>query len=352
MTNQSADPSPQPTPPRINRRTQCRVGAQIPIEVQLPGVDHAITAMNQDISWGGAQFIAALPVSTLPKRVRLVFPWRAQEKITVMAEIVRAQRLEGGRYQVAVRFEMLSARSQARLEKLLRMLRAATPDTDDDADCMVRELELAIDDVGSLRDILEQIATGHLIVTVFDAFAVGQSIRLSVRRTEDMPGLRLRARVREVETLAMPALERAQLYRLSLSFEHPPAAIKEFVDTLIEQLPPVWDDAQSQFADAPDWLRAIHLARVVEAGVRVADPDEVCVLEARFPRALNELQVVWGDPESFDLRFRDLTLGDSAEPGGWPDEAWDELGFLQDVHDLAYGLPHGRESPLRPTRCR
>jgi hypothetical protein len=75
-------------------------------------------------------------------------------------------------------------------------------------------------------------------------------------------------------------------------------------------------------------------------------------LESRFPDALRSLRFVWGDPEAFDLVFQDLTLGDRVEPGGWPKDAWDELGLLQDVHDCAYGLPAARMSRLRPTRCR
>jgi hypothetical protein len=64
------------------------------------------------------------------------------------------------------------------------------------------------------------------------------------------------------------------------------------------------------------------------------------------------LERAWGDADAFDVTFRELTMGSLAEPGGWPEDAWDELGFLQDVHDLAFGLPKSRRGVLNASRCR
>jgi hypothetical protein len=334
-----------------NRRTQRRIGVKIPIQVFLPDRNQPITAMNQDISWGGAQFVAACPVARLSGMVRLVFTWRGNDSISIEAEVVRAQQLDDGHQQIAVRFASLSPGCQARLEKLLEMLSGRDGSVEPDSSSLVRELEVAVEDLGALRAMLMEIAAGCLNITVFESFEAGQSIRLSLRRIDDLPRIRLRARVLAAAAVKMDEFAQAGLFRLKLGFEHPDAAIKSFVDALLGQLPPVGGSPDSGMAGAPEWLRAIHLARDTE-NRRVLNPGLPSVLESRFPAALATLWPAWGDPELFDAGFRDLTLGSRAEPGGWPEDAWEELGFLQDVHDLAYGLPQSRRSALRPSRCR
>ena len=351
MTKRSEDSSPNSPASVANRRTQRRICVRIPIQVFLPTLSEPITAMNQDISWGGAQFVADVPLDSLTGTLRLMFPWRGSEKVSIDAEVVRAQRLGSGHHQVAVRFASLSPRSQARLEKLLKMLDATDDSTGRDAGALARELEVVVEDAAAMREMLEQIAAGRLNITVFEAYEAGQSIRLSIRGADALPGFLLRARVRAVERVKLDGFAQSELFGLELGFEHPIPAIKTFVDLLIAQLPPVWKDPESSFAGAPNWLRAMHLARQTEDHT-LGDHGDASLLESRFPDALRSLRFVWGDPEAFDLVFQDLTLGDRVEPGGWPKDAWDELGLLQDVHDCAYGLPAARMSRLRPTRCR
>ncbi|WP_296804916.1 PilZ domain-containing protein [Thiocapsa sp.] len=351
MTTGLDDSGRTQTTPLENRRTQRRIAVRIPIQVYLPGMDRPITAMNQDISWGGAQFVAVAPFDALSGTLRLVFPWRGRDRVAIEARVVRAQRLEAGHYQVAVRFASLTPRSQSRLEKLLTMLDVADGAGESPAAPLVRELEVAVDDAGAMREMLEQIASGQLRITVFEAYKAGQSIRLAIRGAEDLPGVRLRARVLEVSRVKVDGFAQSELFSLELGFEHPQSAITAFVELLIAQLPPVRNDPESSLAGAPDWLRAMHLARPTE-DLSHRDRSDISVLESRYPDALRSLVVAWGDPELFDLAFQDLTLGSRAEPGGWPADAWEELGLLQDVHDSAYGLPTNRLSPLRPTRCR
>lgn len=354
MTTESVDSSRNQTTPASNRRTQRRIAVRIPIQVYLPGMDRPIIAMNQDISWGGAQFVAVVPVDALSGTLRLVFPWRGQERVAVEAEVVRAQRLDAGHYQVAVRFASLSPRSQARLEKLLTMLDAADGPAESHAGPLVRELEVAVEDAGAMREMLEQIMSGHLSITVFESYAAGQSICLAIRGAERLPGLRLRARVLKVARVKVAGFAQSELFTLELGFEHPPSAITGYIELLIAQIPPVRKDPELGLAGAPDWPHAMPVARPTE-DLALYDSEHQAVLpvlEARYPDALMAIRMAWGDPELFDLAFQDLTLGSRAEPGGWPQDAWEELGFLQDVHDDAYGLPAYRLSPLRPTRCR
>jgi hypothetical protein len=330
------------------------MSVRIPIQVFLPSLETPITAMNQDISWGGAQFVASFPVAEMSGILRLVFPWTAGHKIAVEAEVVRAQRLQGGHCQVAVRFASLSPRSQARLEKLLTMLDVSDGVSDGTSGDLVRELEVRVEGVAAMRDILEQVRTGTLTVAVLDAYEPNPSVRLVIRGSDDLPRLRLRARVNEVAQVKAEGFSPGNVFSLKLGFEHPQATIAALAELLIHELPPVWKDPQSSFASAPEWLRSMHLARPSEdlQVSRASDVSALSALESRFPMALAALIAAWGDAEDFDRCFRDLTLGDHAEPGGWPADVWEELGFLQDAHDLAYGLPSNRQSALRPTRCR
>ena len=68
----------------------------------------------------------------------------------------------------------------------------------------------------------------------------------------------------------------------------------------------------------------------------------VSVLEGRFPHVIKRLLVCWGDPESFDAVFFDLIVDKRGDRTGWPLDAWGELNFLQEIHDLAYGVSRRR----------
>ena len=61
------------------------------------------------------------------------------------------------------------------------------------------------------------------------------------------------------------------------------------------------------------------------------------LLENDFPHIIKRLHECWGDSEAFGLMFADLMLDQRGARSGWPFDAWLELAFLQEVHDLAYG---------------
>ncbi|AHF03222.1 pilus biosynthesis protein PilZ [Marichromatium purpuratum 984] len=333
------------------RRTQARISAEIPIKVRLPGRDQPVSALNQDLSWGGARFIVSGKSldGQLPTReagpLTLLLPWTGGGQITAEAELARAQRLADGRYQVAVRFQSLSPRSQARLEKLLNML---CPRDGVDGPALVRELNITMADASDMRHTLKQVVSGEVTLSAFESYAVDQSIRLVIRGDGDLPSLRLRARVREVTIARAADGNWPALYSLRFAIEHPRPMLKKLVELLLEQLPSDWKAPASSYAEAPDWLRGAHLASPSE--VVPPSTDSCSTLEARYPDALNYLALVWGDSEAFDLRFQELIIGEYAEPGGWPEDAWEELGLLQDVHDQAYGVPSVRDNPLRGGR--
>ena len=339
---------------RLDRRTQARIQVNIPIQVTFSGMTDPITAINLDISWGGVLFSIDQAPPAQASSMQIVLPWKKGEKITADAHLIRAKSLQNGTYLIAARFFSLTPRSHSRLELLLKMLHGgrSTEQSGRSGD-LVRELEVTANDIEDLRYMLAQIVTGRHVVTVFDAYDINQSIKLSIAGTGGAPGIRLRARVVDAQKSQPTGFDWTQLYTLTLEFEHPRKSIQSFVDLFLSHLPEARDESVSRhLSDAPDWIRATPLARVssAEKARRLGKSGQPCVLETDFPEALNRLTVGWGDVDAFEVLFRDLVLGDQGQPDGWPAEAWEELEFLQDVHDLSYGISAARGNTLKVGR--
>ena len=57
-------------------------------------------------------------------------------------------------------------------------------------------------------------------------------------------------------------------------------------------------------------------------------------LEARFPHIIGRLEHAWGNPCAFNEVFNDLIFDKRGGRSGWPEEAWAELDWLNQVHRL------------------
>lgn len=347
-------------PKAAERRTQARIDLRIPVEVNLPGADKPVRAITRDLSWGGALLQFSHPLPAGVDSMALTLPWRKGKSIRALGQPLREQPLEDGGSLVALRFVSLSPRSQNRLERLLHMLysKQAAPGTGKPA--LFRELEVTVGDAEELREILTQILEGQYQVTVFDAYQVNQSIRLSITGTLDLPTIRLRARVTDVKKSEFKDCDWAELYTLSLQFEHPGKTIQTFVDLALKQLSNTESEMStySYLDGAPDWLRSVattamaHSPDSESTGRPGAESDRSC-LEREFPESIDRLIAGWGDPEGFELMFDKLVLSrndDAKLSNGWSPEAWDELEMLQNVHDLAYGLSEHRKAKLKGGR--
>ena len=352
MTIQSDPSKDLPESGVRNRRTQRRIGVRIPIQLVVPGLSEPITAMNQDISWSGAQFITSYPGSELSGRLCLLYPWKSGHRISVEAEVVRAERLDTGHWQVSVRFASLSPRSQSRLERLLRMLDAPERPPDSESADLFSGLEVRIDDLTAMREVLEQVAGGSLTVVVLETYDTQQSLRLVIRGTDEMPAIRLRARVLEVARVETEMFPLGRLFSLKLGFEHPPTALKGIVDRLIGPLQAASRDAEASSAGAGDWLRDLHFATPIgeRRAIRRQDGAPLSVLESRYRDSLKALEAVWGDPDAFDACLLDLRLASETGSGGWPEDALDELRLLQSVHAAVYGAPSRAEGVAHRSR--
>ena len=116
----SYEPNPRTKSALSDRRTQTRIQVNIPIKVTFSRMAEPMNAVNQDISWGGVLFVISDPPPQETGSLRIVLPWKQNEKITADAHLVRVKRLQNGSYLIAARFYSLSPRSHARLERLIK----------------------------------------------------------------------------------------------------------------------------------------------------------------------------------------------------------------------------------------
>mgnify|MGYP001806088530 CR=1 FL=1 len=345
----------------MERRTQARIDLRIPVELTIPGHDGPVRAVTRDLSWGGALLQIVDPLPNDVEILVLSLPWRRGKSIRAQAKLLRERSLREGGYLLALRFISLSPRSQNRLERLLKMLYPPDSTTGGgDSNALFRELEVTVSDTEELRQKLLQILDGCYTVTVFEAYQVGQSISLSITGTFDLPNIRLRARVSDVRKSEVKGFDWAELYTLSLEFEHPSNTIRTFVDLVLNRLSDT-EDEHSSFSSfsclegAPDWLRSVAKATGRSSAstqrVELSSEEETrSCLESEFPDAIARLVAGWGSVEDFDMVFKSLVLDRNDLPGGWPQEAWDELEMLQSIHDRAYGVSKHRRNLLKGGR--
>ena len=342
----------------MERRTQARIDLKIPVELTIPGRDGSVRAVTRDLSWGGALLHLTDPLPNDVEILVLSLPWRRGKSIRAQARLLRARPHDEGGYLAALRFVSLSPRSQSRLERLLKMLYPSDSTTGvDGKNALFRELEVTVSDTEELRQKLLQILEGRYTVTVFESYQVGQSISLSITGTFDLPSIRLRARVSDVRKSEVKGFDWAELYTLSLQFEHPSNTIRTFVDLVLNRLSDTEDESStfSHLEGAPDWLRSVAAATVRSgASTRSAEAaggDEMrSCLESEFPEAIARLVAGWGNVADFDMVFRSLVLSRNDQRNAWSREAWDELEMLQSVHDRAYGTPTHRLNLLKGGR--
>ncbi|WP_200335332.1 PilZ domain-containing protein [Thiocystis violacea] len=327
------------------RRTQARIRVRIPARLSAPGWDEPLSVRCQDLSWGGLLLDTAQCLPGDLERLRIELDWMRDDPVRAEVRILRTRPLLDGHYLSGMRFVSLSNGSQARLERWLTALRAsARPGDCAGPDTLVRELEIMANDQDELRQMLEQVAKGRLTLTVFDAYAVGQSISCVVTGTEYSADIRLRARVLEAKSVVIPGVDWTQLCEVTLGFEHPLESVRRLAGQLPGRTGQETPQIQPQVLPRRTRGSAPTPTTSGPEGRSRRSPSRRSALEAAFPEVLNYLAPGWGDAQTFETLFRDLVLGDRFQLGGWPDEVWQELTLLQDVHDLAYGV-----SPLRTT---
>ncbi len=327
--------------PAYERRVQARLPVQLPVQIQCEGEDQPRRAMLLDLSWGGAlcQTRSALPVQQ-QQLVYLYLPWEENDRIQIEAQLLRKKVIGIGQYLVALRFRRLSLSNHNRLERLLGKLIHQDPlHRELKTKPLVATLEVPIRTIEDWRTALTQIAKGRLIISTPLSFMPGQSIGLRFNGVPRQARLNLRARVLHSEPRPNP--DGTTVYRLTLMFEHPDDALLNWTQWLLSQIPanatgPLPADSKD-LSPAPEAIPA----------KLVTIEDTRSALELGFPEATNYLITAWGDPESFDIVFRQLIFGETGTTESWTPEAWEELQFLQTLHEQTYGVSEGRQTMLK-----
>jgi len=214
-------------------RLQPRVQAQVPIRIVVPGSGRVVDADLSNLSWGGAQFHCHEEPGQAGETLEVELPYHLHEPIRIESEILRVEAAGEGRYMVAVRFSSISPAEESHLEHVLEMLLSGSGGGRRVHPRLVQRLEIYFDDPSDVRATLEDISHGGLSVTVPYAFALNQSVELTVYARRWIGELRLRARVVHQETSEG---ERPQLYRIGLRFEHPTPDLRELVGRLLKRL--------------------------------------------------------------------------------------------------------------------
>ncbi|NEX22244.1 PilZ domain-containing protein [Thiorhodococcus mannitoliphagus] len=332
-----------------DRRTQRRLSVEIPVAVTLRGLERRIRGVTKDVSWGGMLVSLAEPIPEGTRALQITLPWKRDERINAIAQVLRAKQLQDGRSLIALRFLKLSPRSHMRLEGLLATLGTSRPQQREPGSSgLVRELEVSVNDLDELRDMMEAIASGQYSCTVFESYTKDQSLCFVLAGTDEWTGIRLRARVVDVRPTTLPGYADIPLYAATLQFEHPKESLAKLIHYILGQLP-----ESGETSTMLEWSQMVHsqLIKPLKDPTEPAPPPSKrpiktelrSALETDFPEALNYLMLGWGDAEAFEMMFRELTLGDRFHLGGWPADAWEELMLLQDIHDRVFGITAERD---------
>jgi hypothetical protein len=63
-------------------------------------------------------------------------------------------------------------------------------------------------------------------------------------------------------------------------------------------------------------------------------------LEDHYPHVLPGLTENWGKPEDFKKFIASLVFDTRGGRTGWPPEAWEEVSFLEALHNMVYPTDH------------
>ncbi|WP_295391116.1 PilZ domain-containing protein [uncultured Thiodictyon sp.] len=330
-------------PPKISvateRRRHQRLRLQVPAQLILPGTNVSISVLNQEISWGGAVFTVAQPLPKGIHSVLIVLPWVGDQRISIHATVLRMALLPNNQYLLVVRFSNLMPESHLRLEKLLKMIsgKARTADRQASTD-LFHEVQVTVFDLDDFRQTLEQIAAGRFILHAVDGYDLNQSISLAVAGPHDLPELRLRARVVDIDKAHSIRFDGSGMHLVTLEFEHPREAITPLIDSLLGRLP--------QVPGASAVVGSSGAAKPL--GTVVSDTH--CAIETDLPAVLDYLIAIWGDHQAFSAFFLEL-LGVGLSGCPWPAAIWEEITLLQSLHYQMYGAK-SRTGAMGPARRR
>lgn len=223
-----------------DKRRQLRISVTAPVQLSDPDSRWLLAATIQNISWGGAAVRCKGLQGELNQRVCLHLPAGKNQKIAILATILRIETVNGEPV-FGLRFDSLSTEDEVRLQQVLKILMSSTNQGDARRSeaRLVQRLEIEYGDAGEFRATLEDISSSGLMLTVPEPLEINQSLLITLSSADTPFNLSLRARVMHQTMIGSAEFA---MYRVGMQFEHPDAQLKERVTAVIEQLatlPPI-----------------------------------------------------------------------------------------------------------------
>ncbi len=215
------------------KRRQLRISVAAPVQISDPDNRWLLTATIQNISWGGAAVRCKGLLGDLDQRVCLHLPDGRNQKIAILATILRIEEAHGEPIY-GLRFDSLAPEDEERLQQVLRILMSSPQHGERRTEArLVQRLEIEYGDAGEFSATLEDISASGLMLTVPEPLEINQSLLVSLSSADTPFNLSLRARVMHQTKIGNEDFE---MYRVGVHFEHPDAQLKQRVAAVLEQL--------------------------------------------------------------------------------------------------------------------
>ena len=178
-----------------DKRGQLHIKVTAPVQLSDPESRWLRVATIQNISWGGAALFCKGFQGQVDQRVCLHLPAGRDQKIAILATILRIYEHEGESV-FGQRFDSLSPADEEHLQQVLTILMSTSHNGERRGEArLVQRLEVEYGDAGQFRATLEDLSTSGLMLTVPDALEINQSLLVTLSSSDTPFNLSLRARV-------------------------------------------------------------------------------------------------------------------------------------------------------------
>ncbi len=217
----------------IDKRRQLRISVTAPVQLSDPDSRWLLAATIQNISWGGAAVRCKGLLGEMDQRVCLHLPAGRDQKIVILATILRIEDVHGDPVY-GLRFDSLAPADEERLQQVLKILMSSPQPGERRAEArLVQRLEIEYGDAGEFYATLEDISASGLMLTVPDPLEINQSLLITLSSADTPFSLSLRARVMHQTMIGNADFA---MYRIGVQFEHPDEQLKQRVTLVLEQL--------------------------------------------------------------------------------------------------------------------
>jgi c-di-GMP-binding flagellar brake protein YcgR len=219
------------------QRVHARIHVSTSIEVARPGSADRKPATLKDLSKGGARFVVAGGIGRAGEQIELYLPSLAGPDIAVGAEIIRATPGADGD-TIACRFDEVAPDMRQPLLDLIEVLLSTSSGIHQRHARVARRMDIGFSDLAELRNVLEEISAGGLMMDVGAPLVLYEELDITVPDTNGDQLLILHARVVSQKVVASGA---DSVYRVGLEVAalrpETRRCLESLLETVLEQLP-------------------------------------------------------------------------------------------------------------------